>query len=132
VSGAFVIYDYFSATTGFGGGGNSFRPGTILQTDKNGRFCIPSRVFFRVPLIDQGPPQLRIHAVWSPQVHNRAFLWMAPYGEVRVPGIMDSLPAQGKLAFHDLTAEPGNWASIRVSWGDLSRDGPGQREGEHL
>jgi hypothetical protein len=118
LSGVFVVYDYYGYGFGFGEPGRYTKPGSIIQTDNNGRFRIRSKLMFCVPGL-QAPPNLRIHAVWSPQTHNRAFLWLTPTEEMRVPGILDLLPAEEKLVFHDLTANSGEWYFMLEQMQDL-------------
>ena len=105
LSDAFVVYDYY----GKGSLGGTFtEPGTILRTDKQGHFRIPSTFFFRIPLF-QEPVKLRIDLIWSPQTHNRIFFWSGTTKEEEVPKLYHFMPSQRKLVLYDLTEDTGQW-----------------------
>jgi hypothetical protein len=102
--GCFVVYDYCCSTFGFGDAGHRFMKAGIIRTDAQGRFHIPSRWCFRFPVLDQGRPFLRVHAVWSPQAHDtQGYPW--------------ALLPPGRLVLRDLSEQPGEWG---FKWSQVS------------
>lgn len=104
----FVVYQYYGHGFGVGHPGSITKSGSVLQTDKNGRFKIPSKIFFRTPLMEERV-ELEIHAIWSSETHSRALLWKNTKEPETVKGIYEFLPKEKKLVLHDLTDNPREW-----------------------
>jgi hypothetical protein len=69
LQGAFVLYVYsYEGNTPGGGVNHPFASG-ILETDNNGRFHIPARFHFFIPVL-QTSPETWVDMVYSPTTHN--------------------------------------------------------------
>ena len=121
LSDAFVVYEYHGDSFGFGHSGSHTRSGSITQTDENGRFRIPTKIFFRIPLVEY-PEDLVIHAIWSPRTHSNGKLWYNSSGPETVEGVFEFLPKKTKLVLRDIASNHLMWFSTVQEMQSLVQD----------